>query len=82
MPILTPIKIEFTQDFDLELSQITKGSTPKNPINSKITLGTGLFGRTILEMTNGDDILAFVENSYDINKKFEASFETKKTRKD
>ena len=81
MPILTPIKIKFTEDFDIELSQITKGSTPQNPIKSKITLGTGLFGRTIVEMTNGDDILAFVDDSRERNDAFEASFETKKTRK-
>jgi len=81
MPILTPIKIEFDEDFDIKLSQITKGSSPQNPIKSKITLGTGLFGRTIVEMTNGDDILAFVDDSSDVNDMLEASFETKKTRK-
>ena len=82
MAITTPIKVEFNDDFDLELTEMVVGGTPAKAIKNNIKLGTGLFGRTILEMTYNDNIMAFVDTTVDISgdEGLSVDFVTKKKR--
>lgn len=79
MAITTPIKIEFTDDFDIKLTEMAVGGTPDKAITKTIKLGTGLFGRTILEMNADDDIFALVDKTDNI-KEVIIGFETAKKR--
>lgn len=79
MALTTPYKITFTEDLDIRMDEMAIGGNPSKGFSKTIALGSGLFGRAIVEINTADNIFAFIDESD--NDQYHIEFKTAKKRK-